>query len=64
MYQYYWMLYVEGGESPKIQHPNKESAITEAKRLAKITGKKVTVLESILFVELNEFKITEPDLPF
>jgi len=52
------------GNSPNYKHQTKDLAIKEAKRLAKLTGKMVTVLESICFVELNEFKITDPDLPF
>lgn len=63
----FFMVVVDGGESPKYKHPNFDSAQTEAKRLAKITGRPAYVLQSILKVELSEFVLTAMDcneLPF
>ncbi|GAB2552777.1 hypothetical protein GCM10027189_38980 [Rufibacter soli] len=67
----FYMVYLEGGQGPTYQHPNRESATKEAKRLAKQIGRKAYVLCSIESVELNEFKHEklvpqdiDPDLPF
>lgn len=64
----FFMVYVERGLSPTVKHPSILSAEAEAKRLAKMTGKRAYVLCSIMSVETNEFTITDmrPDegLPF
>jgi len=63
------MVYVAGGDSPKCTHTSIEGAEFEAKRLAKLLGKKAFVLCSIKSIEVNEFKIEDcrpdgDDLPF
>lgn len=40
----FYMVFVEGGQSPKVKHATQEQASTEAYRLAKDTGKTVYVL--------------------
>ena len=63
------MLYVEDGNTPAYKHQTQESAEKEAKRLAKLTGKKVFILQAQKCIELNEFKETylrefDDDNPF
>ena len=43
----FYMVYAEGGESPRTRHPSRISAIREASRLAKITMNKCYVLKAI-----------------
>ena len=63
------MVYVNGGNIPTHTHSTLAGAETEAKRLAKLLGKKAFVLCSIKSIEINEFKIEDyrpegDDLPF
>lgn len=62
----FYMVYLEGGDNPKFKHLSKLSAETEAKRLAKLTGRKAYILASVYAIEYTEFKTTptEPELPF
>ena len=67
--QYFFMVFVEGGESPTYRHFVQERAEEEAKRLAKLTGKQVFVLCSLKSFEVNEFLVKDyrpsvSDLPF
>ena len=50
----FWMIYVEGGRAPERKHETRESAVVEAKRLARVTGKKVYILESMEYMELSD----------
>lgn len=53
------MCFVVGGETPKFVHSSYKLAVNEAKRLLKLTGKQVLVLErkAILtpFAKVEEF---------
>jgi len=65
----FYLVFVDGGNSPNYQHLNSDSAETEAKRLAELTGKKTFVLCTIKSFELSKFKIEDcrpenDDLPF
>ena len=65
----FYMCYVEGGNSPTYKHHSLESATTEAKRLADVTGKEVYILEARNCVKLNKYLIEScdeeiPDCPF
>lgn len=69
MSQAFYMNYVEGGSNPVVTYSHPDRAETEAKRLAKLTGKKVFILSSYKSVEVNEFTIKDctpgnDDLPF
>lgn len=43
----FYMVYAEGGESPRIRHPSRRSADTEAIRLAKVTANNCYVLKTV-----------------
>ena len=63
------MVFVEGASTPTIRYNIPELAENEAKRLAKVTGKKTFTLCSVKCFEVNEFKITDvrpenEELPF
>jgi len=64
----FFMVYVEGNNAPVVRYSVIILAEAEAKRLAKLTGKKAFVLASIKSIEVNEFKIEDcrpnDDLPF
>lgn len=64
----FYMVYVEGMDSPTYKHADPGSANKEAKRLAKILGRKAYVLCSLKSFEINEFKVEDlrpdDDLPF
>lgn len=65
----FFMIYVEGESSPTFKHLSYESAVTEAKRLARAFKKKVYILHATKYFELNEFKEVnliqeDPDVPF
>lgn len=67
--QKFYMCYVEGGNSPTYKHTTLESATTEAKRLADVTGKEVTILEARNSVKVNKYIIesfddVNSDFPF
>lgn len=78
MNQTFYMVFIEGGQTPAYKHETLQLAEAEAKRLARITRKKAYVLVTIKSLEINEFlvvdcrpKIIEPiiqnssdDLPF
>jgi len=69
MSQAFYMNYVEGENSPVVTYSHPDRAETEAKRLAKSTGKKVFILTTYKSIEVNEFKIEDcrpdgDDLPF
>jgi len=46
----FWMLLVDGTRQTSYRHYTPESAIEEAKRLAVISEKGVTVLEAVYYV--------------
>ena len=58
----FWMLFVLNGNSPTYQHESKESAYAEARRLARVSGQKVYVLEADAAVEFLEYKWTVPGI--
>jgi hypothetical protein len=64
----FFMVFVEGQQTPTYKHTTIESAEIEAKRLARTLKKKVFVLCSIKAIELNEFKVEDyrddDSLPF
>lgn len=47
----FYMVVVDGSGSPAVRHPSQTQAITEAKRLAKLTGRMTYVLESTRKIE-------------
>lgn len=47
----FYMNLVEGGKNPQIKHNSFDKAEAEARRLAEMTGKKVTVLQPVLQLE-------------
>ncbi len=53
----FWMLWVEGTPYTRHRHATEESYRTEAERLAKLTGKKVYVLETVQMVEVPEIPV-------
>lgn len=55
----FYMIYVEGKDSPTVKHDSYESVIYEAERLARKTEKQVYILEAIKKVELNNILITD-----
>lgn len=61
------MVFVQGEKAAAFKHLTKESAIKEAKRLAKQTGKKAYILGTIVSFEIDNFKtenVTVDELPF
>jgi hypothetical protein len=61
----FYMVFVEGQQTPTYKHTSLESAENEAKRLARTLKKKAIVLASIKAIELHEFKIEDlRDLDF
>lgn len=62
------MVFMECGSNPTVTYASIIGAENEAKRLAKLTGKKAFVLCSVKSIEVNEFKIEDyrpnDDLPF
>jgi hypothetical protein len=61
----FYMVFVEGQQTPTYKHTSLESAETEAKRLARTLKKKAIVLASIKSIELHEFNIEDlRDLDF
>lgn len=66
----FFMVFVEGGDAPTFKHSTLLSAQNEAKRLARLTKRKATVLCSYKSYEIIEFQEAEvlpddlKDLPF
>lgn len=50
----FWMVYLENGNCPTFRHSSAESAVKEAERLTRRTGRRAFVLESKQMVELSE----------
>lgn len=50
----FFMCFVEGGQSPAYQHVDEDSARAEAERLARVTGRRVWLLEACMFVEKRD----------
>ena len=55
----FFMIYVEGKDSPTFKHESYDSAIYEAERLARKTKKQVYILQAIQKVEICDLKITQ-----
>lgn len=49
IYKPFFMIYVEGGHSPVVQHLEIKTAIEEASRLTLKTGRPTHILQSISF---------------
>ncbi len=47
----FYMLHVDGGESPTARHSNMEQAMTEGRRLASLTKKPVFILKALTMIE-------------
>lgn len=47
----FWMVYVEGRNSPKVKHTSDDDARREAERLAIQEDKKVYILKALGYVE-------------
>ena len=66
--QDFYMLYVEGGNSPTYKHESWESARTEAYRLSILTGgQRVSLLRATSYIECKQtfYESSESeDLPF
>ncbi len=65
----FYMIYVEGGNSPTYKHDSYESASKEAYRLARTTGKEVFILSAIAsckkeIINIGARKPEDDDLPF
>ena len=65
----FYMIYVEGGNSPTYKHDSYESASKEAYRLAGTTGKEVFILSAIAsckkeIINIGARKLEDDDLPF
>lgn len=58
MNEKFYMIYVDGRNTPTKKHDTEESAIKEATRLARETGKSVYILKPIKKLEMSEIKIT------
>lgn len=43
----FYMLHVEGNNSPTVRHSTLDAAMTEATRLAHTQGRPVTILKSV-----------------
>ena len=52
----FYMVYLEEGRTPVFKHESYESALKEARRLAKEFERKAYVLGTITSVELSLFK--------
>ena len=59
----FYMVFVKDGSSPRYRHADFESADTEAKRLAKLTGVHTYVLQAIKKIKLVEFVEIDLGLP-
>lgn len=46
----FWMCYVEGSGMPTMRHLSHQAAVTEAERLARVTGKPVYLLHASSYV--------------
>lgn len=55
----FYMIYVEGGNTPVYKHEKLTDANREAKRLAEITDKDVYILFATKKIKLNKFIETE-----
>lgn len=64
----FYMVFLEGGNTPSYKHDSISSAIAEAKRLTELHGKKSYVLGTIksfrLPEKIVEEKCTVEELPF
>jgi len=57
----FWMVYVENSSGSKVRHSDYDTALKEAKRLARLNnGKSVYLMEGILIVsqEVAPLKLT------
>ena len=55
-----FMVFVEGGNAPTVQHDNLKEAEEEAIRLADKCGKKVSILQSVSVIEPEEVNVEIP----
>ncbi|MBE6337656.1 MAG: hypothetical protein E7068_02490 [Lentimicrobiaceae bacterium] len=55
----FYMVFMEGGNTPAYKHAEKESAIKEARRLAETHKKKTYLLATVTSFEYDCIKIKE-----
>lgn len=55
----FYMIFVEGGNTPAVKHSNYKLAEIEAKRLAEVTGKKAYILCTVRSFEVNKFVVED-----
>lgn len=55
----FYMVFMEGGNTPACKHAEKESAIKEARRLAETHKKKTYLLATVTSFEYDCIKIKE-----
>ena len=63
----FYMVYVEDGDTPTNKYTTHDSALTEAKVLAELTGKEVFILTTTTLVAIKKFDIIDltcEELPF
>ena len=63
----FYMIYVEGQDSPTRKHPTYADALKEAERLARMTHRKTYILGTIECLEVNDIIRTNcsvGELPF
>lgn len=48
----FWMVYCEGGESPKQKHDSLDKAISEAHRITRRMGRNTSVLQCVGYCEI------------
>lgn len=57
--QCFYMVYLDGKDTPAFKHTNLDSAEKEAKRLAELHDTKAYVLCTIKSIEVNKFNIRD-----
>lgn len=50
----FWMLYAEGGSAPSAKHMTVEEMEKECERIARQSGKKVYILKTVGFMEIEK----------
>ena len=68
--QSFWFVWNEKGAAPRFKHPTQDSAVTEAKRLARLNkGEQFIVMQSVCMVQVTDIVIEDlrpqfDELPF